>query len=57
MTGPGSSTFVVVDFFDYESQTTSLVSGTYGFLNDGEHSSEFFLLIIFILILIPKDVK
>ena len=50
MTGPGSSTFVVVDFFDYESQTTSLVSGTYGFLNDGEHSSEFFLLIIFILI-------
>ena len=29
MTGPGSSTFVVVDFFDYESQTTSLVSGTW----------------------------
>jgi protein fantom len=24
---PGSSTFVVVDFFDYESQTTSLLSG------------------------------
>lgn len=28
MTGPGSSTFVVVDFFDYESQTTSLLPGT-----------------------------
>jgi Ca2+-binding EF-hand superfamily protein len=25
---PGSSTFVVVDFFDYESQTTSLLSGS-----------------------------
>ena len=25
---PGSSTFVVMDFFDYESQATSLVSGT-----------------------------
>ena len=24
---PGSSTFVVIDFFDYESQTTSLLSG------------------------------
>ena len=24
---PGSSTFVVIDFFDYESQTTSVVSG------------------------------
>jgi protein fantom len=24
---PGSSTFVVIDFFDYESQTTALVSG------------------------------
>ena len=27
MTGPGSSTFMVIDFFDYESQTTSLISG------------------------------
>lgn len=26
--GPGSSTFVVIDFFDYESQTTSLISGS-----------------------------
>lgn len=26
--GPGSSSFVVIDFFDYESQTTALVSGT-----------------------------
>ena len=26
---PGSSTFVVVDFFDYESQTTSLLSGSH----------------------------
>jgi hypothetical protein len=24
---PGSSTFVVIDFFDYESQTTSVISG------------------------------
>jgi hypothetical protein len=25
--GPGASTFVVIDFFDYESQTTSLLTG------------------------------
>ena len=27
LVGPGSSTFIVVDFFDYESQTTALMSG------------------------------
>ena len=32
MTGPGSSTFMVIDFFDYESQTTSLISGKPGTL-------------------------
>ena len=48
MTGPGSSTFMVIDFFDYESQTTSLISGKPGVLLL-TYSVLFLIILLFLL--------